>query len=165
MINDELSIALEYAIMPRRAGEYELKRYLRDKGHKVLDVTDNPSYWKKDIDFIVDGVETVEVKWDNRLADTGNLFIETYSDIHQRKEGWYKFCEAEMLYYGDAQNKVFFIFNFEELKAHIEAHKVEYKTATAADYDKDGIKKWSEGYLVPMDTLSGLYDTLDVWGY
>ena len=164
-MTDELAIMLEYATMPRRAGEYELKRYLRDTGRKVEDVSDNPHYWKKDIDLIVDDFETVEVKWDGKLADTGNLFIELYSDIYERKAGWYKFCEARNLAYGDAQNKMFFIFDFAKLKAHIEAHKAEYKTATAADYGKDGITKWSEGYLVPMETLSGLYTTIDVSNY
>lgn len=164
-MTEDLAIALEYATMPRRAGEYELKRYLRDKGRKVEDVSDNPRYWKKDIDLIVDDTETVEVKWDALLADTGNLFIELYSDVYKRKEGWFKFCEASHLAYGDAKNKMFYIFDFAQLKAHIEAHKAEYKKATAADYSKDGIKKWSEGYLVPVETLTGLYSTVDVWNY
>jgi hypothetical protein len=161
----EYARKLAELLEPIHSGEHELKTYLRQHGRKVEDVSDNPDYWKKDIDLIVDDMHTVEVKWDSKLYDTGNLFIETLSDTNTKAKGWYKFCEADTLAYGDAQNKYFYLFDFAALKEHIEAHKDDYKTVVAADYGKDGIKKYSEGYLVPLDTLSGLYDTLDLWGY
>ena len=79
-IDKELAIALEEAIYPRRAGEWEAKKYLRANGADVEDVSNNPAYWKKDIDLIADGV-SIEVKWDGAMATTGNIFIETCSDI------------------------------------------------------------------------------------
>lgn len=164
MWTEENAEKLNELLNPVKPGEYELKTYFRGKGCKVTDVSNNPDYWKKDIDLIVDG-EAIEVKWDSKVYDTGNLFVEIYSDVERRKPGWYKFCEADTLAYGDAVNKYFFMFDYEGLKEHIEAHKDEYKTAVAADYGRDGIKKYSEGYLVPIETLSGLYDTLDLWGY
>lgn len=165
MWTEENAQKLSELLNPIHAGEHELKSYLRYSGHTVEDVSNEPAYWKKDIDLIVDGETAIEVKWDSKVYDTGNLFIEIYSDVEGRKEGWYKFCEADILAYGDAVNKYFFMFDFEGLKEHIEAHKDEYRTARAIDYGRDGIKKYSEGYLVPIETLSGLYDTLDLWGY
>ena len=165
MWTEENAEKLAELLNPIHAGEYELKTYLREQGHKVQDVSNNPDYWKKDIDLIVDDTHTVEVKWDSKLYDTGNLFVETLSDTEYKRAGWFKFCEADTLAYGDAVNKYFYLFDFEALKEHIEAHKGDYKTVVAADYGKDGIKKFSEGYLVPIDTLSGLYNTLDLWGY
>ena len=166
MMNDDLAIQLEY-ITNRRAGEYELKRYLREQENKVIeDVTDIPSYWSKDIDLInySDNI-SIEVKWDAVMKSSQNLFIELCSDVESNKQGWFNFCLADLLYYGDAVQKIFYIFKFEELKAHIEAHKDEYKIGRAADYNKQGIKKWSSGYLVPISTLQGLYTTIDVSMY
>lgn len=46
------------------------------------------------------------------MNTTHNIFIETCSNIDSNKEGWYLFCKANYLYYGDAYNKVFYIFDF-----------------------------------------------------
>lgn len=153
---------LEQMLEPHNAGEQELKEWLRGYGYKVKDVSDNPYYWKKDIDLIVNDKYTIEVKWDNKLSETGNLFIEICADVDKGAEGWYNFCEADYLAYGAADEYVFLMFDFKKLKKHIEQHKAEYKKATAADYDAFGVRKYSEGYLVPVDTLSGLYEEIDI---
>ena len=46
------------------AGEFELKKLFRKLGYKVTDVSNNPNYWKKDIDLIIEDKLGVEVKWD-----------------------------------------------------------------------------------------------------
>lgn len=158
-IDKELAIALEEAIYPRRGGEWELKKYLRANGADVEDVSNNPAYWKKDIDLIADGV-SIEVKWDGAMATTGNIFIETCSDIDKNKPGWFNFCQADKLYYGDAKNKMFYIFDFSQLKEYIEAHKAEYKERRARDTNK-----YSLGWLVPIGELKDLYTTINVAQY
>lgn len=156
MIDKELAIALEEAINPRRAGEWELKKYLRAHGAEVEDVSNNPNYWKKDIDLIADGIN-IEVKWDGVLAATGNMYIETCSDTVKNKPGWFNFCQADKLYYGDAQNKIFYIFDFPQLKEYVEAHKAEFKERSARDRNK-----YSLGWLVPIGDLKDLYTTISV---
>jgi hypothetical protein len=158
----ELAEKLEQMLEPHNAGEQELKDWLRGYGYKVKDLSDNPAYWKKDIDLLVNDKYTIEVKWDSLLSTTGNLFIETCADIDKGKQGWYEFCEADYLAYGAADMYIFLMFDYKKLKQHIEAHKEEYIKKTAADFGKDGIKKYSEGYLVPVDSLSGLYETIDI---
>ena len=59
----------------RKPGEYELLKSLRENGYEVRDVSQDPSYWDKDIDLIVTNLETkvitnIEVKWDNRISET-----------------------------------------------------------------------------------------------
>jgi hypothetical protein len=162
MVSNELAEKLEQLLEPHNAGEQELKDWLRGYGYKVKDVSDNPNYWKQDIDLIVNDKITIEVKWDSLLSSTGNLFIELVSDIDKNKDGWFRFCKADYLAYGAAEDKIFLIFKFDELKAHIEAHKDEYKTTTAADYNKYGIAKYSKGYLVPVDSLCGMFKEIDV---
>lgn len=159
----DLEILMDDIFGSRKAGEYDLKQYLRKQGNIVEDVTNNPDYWSKDIDFIVNHITSIECKWDGVMADTGNIFIELCSNIDTNKEGWYNFCQADWLYYGDAKNRVFYIFAFGELKNHIEANKDSYSIGYARDYDKEkNITKVSKGYKVPLASLEGLYTTIEV---
>lgn len=38
------------------------------------------------------------------------MFIEVSTDIEKNKDGWFKFCEADFIFYGDALNKLFYVF-------------------------------------------------------
>jgi hypothetical protein len=54
------------------------------RGYDVVDMSGNPEYWYRDIDFIItsptSGVtKTFEVKWDARINQTGNLYLERTS--------------------------------------------------------------------------------------
>lgn len=63
----------------------------------VNDVSSNPSYWDKDIDFIITSpttqlTKTFEVKWDSRINSTGNLYLEL-TNVHSKGgRGWFDFC-------------------------------------------------------------------------
>ena len=80
---------------------------------------DEPDYWSQDIDFIVDGKITVEVKYDNIINRTGNLFIETANPRSQNGLGWYKFCQADYLAYGDSKINVFHMIKMNDLRNYI----------------------------------------------
>lgn len=165
MTQNQLAILIEETLGDRKPGEWELKRFLRKQGYNVEDVSSNPGYWYKDIDLIVNDKFTLEVKWDSRIAKTKNLFIETCSNIDTKADGWYLFCQAQYLCYGDSRNETFYIFDFKKLKAHIEAHKTEYQVKKAPDYSRQGqLLKWSEGYIVPLESLQGLYKAVCVRG-
>lgn len=159
MIDKELAIALEEALNPRRGGEWELKKYLRAHGAEVEDVSNNPAYWKKDIDLIADGVN-IEVKWDGVIATTGNVYIETVSNMEKEKPGWFEICQADKLYYGDATNKMFYIFDFPQLKKYVAQHRSEFKERVARDRNKHSL-----GYIIPINTLKNLYTTISVAEY
>lgn len=166
MVSEELEIAIEEWLGERKAGEWELKRCLRKQGYKITDVSNNPDYWYRDIDLINTTTgESIEVKWDGCMSKTKNLFIEICSNIDTNADGWYLFCEADFLYYGDSRKELFYIFDFQRLKQHIEEHKADYEIKKAPDYNRYGnIKKWSKGYIVPLESLEGLYKTLSVRG-
>jgi hypothetical protein len=36
-----------------KQGEMLFRQIMINKGYKVVDVSDNPEYWRKDIDFII----------------------------------------------------------------------------------------------------------------
>ena len=92
---------IQQLIEPIHAGEAELKQFFRDNDYKVIDVSENPKYFSQDIDLFIqnpftDNIFSLEVKWDSRIADTGNLFIEIWAD-YQNKIGWFNFCKADLL--------------------------------------------------------------------
>ena len=81
----------------------------------------NPDYWYRDIDFIITSpfsgeTKTFEVKFDSCISRTGNLYLEL-TNIHSKGgKGWFNFCEADYIAYGDAQNRIFYIIPLLELK-------------------------------------------------
>ena len=76
-------------------GELRAYNYLQDNGWIVTDVTKEEAYFDKDIDLLAHrGTESlsIEVKWDSRIHETGNMFIETVTDLDNSKAGWFLFC-------------------------------------------------------------------------
>lgn len=109
-------------------GEGELKEFFRANGFEVVDTSNNPRYFSKDIDLIVtnpatNGTAAIEVKWDSRIADTGNLYIEFANPRSKGGKGWYRFCEADFIYYGDSVNRTFYIIKLSDLREYITLHK------------------------------------------
>ena len=105
-------------------GEALFKERISSLNYKVEDVSNNPSYWYKDIDFIVTSpitglTKSFEVKYDSRINKTGNLYLEL-TNVHSKGgRGWSEFCDADMLAYGDAQAQVFYIIPLAELRARV----------------------------------------------
>lgn len=164
--NDELD-GRDGGIM--NIGELRAYNYLQANGWTVEDVTSNEAYFDKDIDLIArSGTEslTVEVKWDNRIGQTGNMFIETVTDLDKSKAGWFLFCQADYIYYGDSVNQLFYVFKTQDLRDFVATHYTQERKA--ADYNYRGLlKKVSQGMLVPIKEFSQCYDVqivlLDKW--
>lgn len=105
-------------------GELDFISYFSNK-YEVEDVRLKKEYWARDIDFILTSKETgaartVEVKTDNKIFRTENLFIETKNPRSQGGLGWYNFCQADLICYYDFVQKIFHIFSFAELKELVE---------------------------------------------
>jgi hypothetical protein len=60
--------------------------------------------------------KTFEVKWDSMISKTGNLYLELESISSKGGKGWFNFCEADYIAYGDASAKVFYIIPLEALR-------------------------------------------------
>lgn len=107
-----------------RQGELLFAQTMRQGGYNVNDVSGNPEYWYKDIDFIITSpttgqVKAFEVKWDSRIAQTGNLYLELTNVNSKGGKGWFEFTEADYIAYGDAASKLFYIIPLLELKQRI----------------------------------------------
>lgn len=132
-----------------RRGEILFKERMEQKGYKVKDLTDNPEYWVKDIDFVCESPTTrltksFEVKYDTKINKTGNLFIEVINPRSMGNRGWYCFCEADCLSYIDAATSRIYIIEMKDLKEVMKKkHNFRYIITM------DG----SEGYLVPLTAI------------
>ncbi|MGM9543602.1 MAG: hypothetical protein ACI3T9_01330 [Romboutsia timonensis] len=151
---------LRELLEPINAGEYELKKWLRAHSCAVEDVSDNPKYWAQDIDLFVTPEYlcykpfSAEVKWDNRISDTGNLYIELRNPRSKEGRGWYYFCKADYIFYGDSVNQKFYIFKREELFDFIKLNKDKLRWGATND--------GSQGLLVPLEEVKGLYTVINL---
>ena len=134
-----------------KAGEELFSSIMTERGYSVQDVSGEPQFWKKDIDFIVTSpttgaVKSFEVKWDSRINKTGNLFLETYSN---GGKGWFEYCEADYLVYGDAKARCFYILPLLELRELVASKR--FELAFTAD---------SCGYLVSLQSVKDIAQLL-----
>lgn len=100
-------------------GEKLVADWMQRLGYNVEDVSMNRDYFDKDIDFLMskDGEEmTVEVKTDQRMADSGNVLLEIRVDVDKNKDGWWKYCQATHLFFVDIRQKQVHCVRREELK-------------------------------------------------
>lgn len=133
-----------------KPGELEFKLQAQQQGYKLEYVGDEPEYWHRDIDFIINDRTAVEVKWDSWINTTGNLFIETANPRSKDGKGWYLFCEADYLAYGDSRINQFYIIKMSDLRHYISTHNLELKITN------DG----AEGFLVALNDISDIYAIL-----
>lgn len=103
------------------------------------------------IDFIVkhitsDKVSRWEVKTDNSLSKTGNMFVETSDDKAAKSLGWYYTSKAQNICYIDYNNRIMYMFTFSSLRSYVEEHQVR----EACCYDRT---KTRVGKLVKMSNF------------
>lgn len=118
----------------------------------VIDLTHDERFYDKDIDFIVyaEGEpQTWEVKWDSKISMYGNLFIEFQNTACYCGMGWYEFCKAQYIAYGDAKTEQFHCFNFQELRELIDSRNFPIGRSN----NKEGL---AVGYLVPLAEVKRL---------
>ena len=107
-----------------KQGEQLFQQKMMQLGHQVQNVSANPEYWTKDIDFIVTSstsglTKSFEVKWDSKMYKTGNLYLEL-TNVHSKGgNGWFKFCEADYIAYGDAKKRLFYIIPLPQLRERV----------------------------------------------
>ena len=107
-----------------KQGENLFKQIMESRNYKVEDVSGNEEYWNKDIDFIITSsttgiTKTFEVKFDSRINQTGNLYLEIANIHSQGGKGWFEFCQADYVAYGDALNGTFYIISLLELRERV----------------------------------------------
>lgn len=99
---------------------------MQKQGYIVQDVSLDPFYWDKDIDFLITSptsglTRSFEIKYDSKINKTGNLYLEL-TNIHSKGgKGWFEFCQADYVAYGDAIAQTFYVIPLLELRKRIKA--------------------------------------------
>ena len=138
-----------------KQGEQLFQAIMSRRKYGVNNVSRNRKYWDKDIDFLITSPTTgltksFEVKWDNRLSTTGNLYLEL-SNVHSKNGlGWWRFCEADYLAYGDAVNREFYIIPLVDLRERVYFLNLEQKRCGGD----------SVGLLLPLAAIKDLVQKL-----
>lgn len=135
-----------------KEGEKSFIQVMEMNNITAVDVSGNPEYWTQDIDFIITNAEgrskTVEVKNDSRINRTGNMYIEIANPRSQGGLGWFSFCKADYLAYGDAIGRKFYMMEISALRQYIDNNRDKLRKA----YTYDG----SIGYLVNLRDVDNL---------
>lgn len=123
-----------------KQGERLFKEIMEGRNYIVEDVSGNPEYWQKDIDFILTSPtsglrKTFEVKYDSKIHSTNNLYLELTNIYSRGGKGWFEFCEADYLVYGDAVSNTFYVIPLLELRER--ANKLPFRSARCG-YDSTG---------------------------
>ena len=138
-----------------KQGENLFKQIMESRNYKVEDVSGNEEYWNKDIDFIITSsttgiTKTFECKFDSRINQTNNLYLER-TNIHSKNGiGWFEFCQADYLAYGDAITGTFYIIPMADLRER--AKSLPYRSAKCG-YD-------STGQLVSLKDIEDIVEVL-----
>lgn len=114
-----------------RAEELKIMKTLEKRGLEVWDLTAAPEYQKKDIDFLIqwnDGVQAyIEVKADRRIGQTNNMCIELITNEQTGAHGWFRYCEADYIFYSDTENNLCYCFLLKDLKDYYKGYQFEIK--------------------------------------
>ena len=138
-----------------KEGERLFKEVMEARNYDVQDVSNNPDYWHRDIDFIITSpttgdTKTFEVKWDSRINKTGNLYLERASIHSKGGLGWFEFCEADYLAYGDAVSGQFYMIPLLDLKIRVK--QLPFREARCGNE--------SMGQLVSLDDIKDIITLL-----
>ena len=137
-----------------KQGERLFYQQMDQQGYFIQNVSHIPEYYYRG-DFVVVSPTTgqrkiFEVKWDTRISTTGNLYLETMSINSKDKKGWWKFCQADYIAYGDAVNRKFYIIPLAQLKERVK----QLPTRWAQCGDE------SEGLLVSLKDIADIAQIL-----
>lgn len=102
--------------------EKDIRDYLTKRGYEVKDVSDDDEYKDIDVDILARSKRLnrwikIEVKNDDRMAETGNFFIEDGMDRSVGyREGWLYKCRADFLFYHDRKAGMGYIINWPKMQ-------------------------------------------------
>lgn len=141
-----------------KKGEQFAQQILESLGAQIEDVSANPTYWAQDVDMLArkdDKELKIEVKWDQMVSRYGNIFLETFSNLEKGESGWFIYSQADILWYGDSVNKLFYLYKLEDLRQYLDTREPLYIKKHTKQCHKDK-NKTSEGLCIPVNELAHL---------
>lgn len=138
-----------------REGEMLAMRCLRANCFSIEDVSNNPDYWKQDIDLLATDQNgktyKIEVKWDSNIFYSNNFYFEIYANTKTKEQGWACYTQADVIFYGDVIRKLFYVFSVRDMKHQMQ---IEYPKIIKEAQD---IYKVSAGLVIDKDEFLEKY--------
>lgn len=138
-----------------KPGEMAVEKWLKNRFMDVQNTSNNPDWYEKAVDYICWDILSdyvyLDVKNDTKIQQTGNFFVELYTDIDLGTKGWYpKMLSANLpkhyVFYRNANTGLTYILPVLSIKQYLAEHKC--RIVTPPDYYNGKITKYSKGYLV-----------------
>lgn len=130
------------------AGEIAFQNYCTSKNKIILDVTNDKAYQKLDIDYVGNNGIRYEIKseysYGKYSAKMQRFYIEDISSQSINSDGWYRYCQADIIVNYDAVNSILYMFKLQDLKQYINTYYE--KDVKRVDYCK--LKFGSCGFLI-----------------
>ena len=136
-----------------KRGEEIFRKCLDRWNCKYTDVSDDKRYQEQDIDFIVESRKTpgktvaVEVKNDQRIAETGNIFFETMSNVDYSTEGCFKKSKAELMAIVSESERLIYFVGTEILRKFVDENSRTLRFISRVPGSS------SCGYLIPVERI------------
>ncbi len=136
-------------------GEQFVKQWileLHPNVSSIIDVSEDKSYQKQDIDFVVNFTNgrqsLVEIKTDT--YKTGNMFFETISNEEYQTKGCLMKTNADFLFYyfPNYQNGVLYIFKMKAFRKFVIDHLSHFRQRRVTNTTHTSI-----GYIVPLSYI------------
>lgn len=138
-------------------GEKEAIELLEENGYEVRVVADDPKFYYI-CDLIAINPQTkeekkIEVKADNWINETGNLFVEIHT-MDCNEKAWFNYCKADLLFYYDTKGAIMYYCQLSELHNFLNGRINDYPQKRVQNYNKYGFTYDSVGALVPISELT-----------
>lgn len=129
-------------------GENAFINYCKSKNIPLLDVRLDKQYQRLDVDFVDNNLIRYEVKSESSYgkypAKMQRFYIEDVSCQSINSDGWFRYCQADVIANYDATNLILYMFKLDDLKQYIDTfHEVD---KGKVDYCK--LKYGSCGFLI-----------------
>lgn len=139
--------------------ETVVANYLTSKGWQVTDRTKEKEYQDKDIDFTAikaDDFRSIEVKMDNRVGTTGNLLLETITNLKNGNLGWFNKTKAQYIFIHNTGDNQLIIAATDDLRAYL---KLEGNLSRYREWELfEGYGyKTACGYTIPLNHFTTIY--------
>jgi hypothetical protein len=152
----------EKAVLGKKGEELShqlLRQWQRTYGYTdIQDVSKVKAFRDIDCDFQVvkkDGTKVlIEVKTEEAIAETGNIYVETVTNCDTGLAGWYYKSKADKLFYIDWPNQILYVFDFDDFRQEVELIKHRLRLVRAWSQEEDGWEKETEGYLLNIRDFS-----------
>lgn len=141
-------------------GETAVIKHYQKLGCIIEDTSDNPQYFKDDIDMIING-QTVEVKTDYRMNETGNIALEMVSNYNPAyyKDGWFITSKAQIfVFYSPQTNNSYQVFA-DELRKVVFENQNQFKYRNLRVNEFGNVVKETQICLVPIEFVRNHCET------